>query len=247
MELARSLFGLLRQGLDLLLPPRCLGCGALIADQGRLCATCWSELVFIGEPSCTRCGHPFEHSLPGNSLCARCTARPPPYRRARSLLVYDDASRRLILTLKHGDRTDLARPLGTMMARQAPELLQDAGIVVPVPLHHSRLLARRFNQSALLARAVARAADRPWHPLLLVRDRRTPSQGGLNYRQRHANVRAAFSVRGDLAGRPVLLIDDVLTTGATVEACARALVRAGARAVDVLTLARVVTPGQIAI
>ncbi len=238
---------LLRGGLDLLLPPRCYACGDLLVEQGQLCAACWSDLTFISEPFCLHCGYPFDHPLPGHSLCARCQARPPAYRRARSLLVYDAASRRLVLALKRGDRTELARPLGRLMARHAADLVQAADLVVPVPLHKSRLFSRRFNQSALLARTIAKAGARRWAPTRLVRHRRTRSQGGLNHRQRQENVRRAFSLRGGVAGCSILLVDDVFTTGATVEACTRTLLAGGARAVDVLTLARVATPGRIPI
>ncbi len=239
--------GLTRAALDLLLPPRCYACGDLLVEQGQLCAACWSGLTFISAPFCACCGYPFEHPLPGRSLCGRCQAQRPVYRRARSLLVYDDASRRLVLALKRGDRTELARPLGRLMANHAGDLVQAADLIVPVPLHGSRLFARRFNQSALLARTIAKAGARRWAATRLVRHRRTRSQGGLNHRQRQENVRRAFSLRGPVAGCTILLVDDVFTTGATVEACSRALIAGGAKAVDVLTLARVATPAQIPI
>jgi len=215
-----------------------------VTRQGELCGPCWAGLTFITEPQCARCGYPFEYALPGESLCAACHARLPAYDRAISALAYDDASRELILAFKRGDRTALAGPLGWLTARAGTDLLAGADLLLPVPLHPRRLFARRFNQAALLARAIARASGRPWSPDRLRRRKNTPSQGGLSRRQRLENMRGAFAVRGRLDGMRILLIDDVMTTGATAEACAKVLRRAGAAWVGVLTLARVVTPGQ---
>ena len=182
----------------------------------------------------------------GDALCVDCLVRPPRFRRARAVLVYDDKSRRVVLPLKHGDRTDMARACGAWMARAGAELVGDADLVAPVPLHWRRLFMRRYNQAALLARMVARDGDAILAPDLLRRGRWTGSQAGLKAKERRRNVRKAFDVHphwlAKLKGRTVLLIDDVLTTGATAEACAGALQRAGAAHVDVLTLARVVRP-----
>ena len=162
------------------------------------------------------------------------------------MLIYDDKSRRVVLPLKHGDRTDMARACGAWMARAGAELVAEADLVAPVPLHWRRLFTRRYNQAALLARMVARDADAVLAPDLLRRARWTGSQAGLKAKERRRNVRQAFEVpprwQAKLEGRTVLLVDDVLTTGATVEACTRALMQAGAAHVDVLTLARVVRP-----
>ncbi len=232
--------------LGAVLPPRCLACGGQVAAPGALCPVCWSGLAFLGEPCCAACGYPFEYDPGAGALCGACSAQPPAYGRARAALAYDDASRGLILALKHGDRTDAAPALGAWMAASGRVLLADADLVAPVPLHRLRLLARRYNQSALLAQAVARRAAVPCVPDLLLRTRRTPSQGGLSASARVRNVRGAFALaprhRALVEGRRIVLIDDVLTTGATAESCARALTRAGAGAVDVLTLARVVRP-----
>jgi ComF family protein len=235
-----------RRLLDALLPPLCLGCGEIVAIPGALCAACWPRFSFIGEPHCPRCGTPFARDIGKDALCAACLARPPRFRRARSVLVYDQHSRRLILPLKHGDRTDLARACGRWMARAGTGLLNEAELIAPVPLHWRRLFMRRYNQAMLLARAVARDAPGRLAPDLLRRKRWTGSQAGLKANERRRNVRQAFDVprrwRAEIDGKVVLLVDDVLTTGATIDACVRALMQAGARYVDVLTLARVVRP-----
>lgn len=237
--------------LDAVLPPLCLGCNEIVGEPGTLCATCWQGFAFIAEPHCACCGYPFEEDLGSDALCGACLARLPRYRRARAALAYDDGSRRLVLPFKHGDRTDIARAFGGWMARAGAELLASADLITPVPLHWRRLLARRYNQAALLAHVLAREAGpesgaRRVVPDLLRRRRWTGSQAGLKARERRSNVRHAFDVhprwRALASGKTVLLVDDVLTTGATVEACTRALERAGVRHVDVLTLARVVRP-----
>lgn len=235
--------------LDSLLPPRCLSCGVPVGQQGALCADCWKEAAFIEAPWCARCGLPFEVAVEPDAVCGACARREPAYRLARAALRYDDGSRRLILGLKHGDRTDAARPFAQWMARAGRELLTGADLIAPVPLHWTRLVRRRFNQAGLLAQALASMGEAAFAPDLLVRKRRTPTQGGLTARQRALNVRGAFEVnpkrREILAGRHVVLVDDVMTTGATAEACSKALLRGGAARVDVLVLARVVRPGMI--
>jgi ComF family protein len=238
-----------RSALDALLPPRCLVCGATVGAAGALCAGCWAHMTVLGAPCCACCGYPFEYgqSEPGDDrLCGACLRERPPYARARALLRYDDASRGLIIAFKHADRTDAAPALGRWLAHAGTELLQDADLLAPVPLHRWRLFRRRYNQAALLAGHVARASGKTHCADLLIRKRATPSQGRLGATQRRENVAGAFAVaaahRSRLEGRRVLLIDDVLTTGATAGACARALLVGGAAAVDLLTLARVVRP-----
>lgn len=236
-----------RRVMDVLLPPRCLACGVIVAADGSLCPACWSEIGFIAPPCCARCGMPFAFDAGQGSQCGECARRPPAFERARSALRYDDASRPLILGFKHADRTHAAPAYAAWMARAAGPMLAEADLIVPVPLHWTRLLRRRYNQAALLALALGRIAGKPAVPDALVRLRRTPSQGGLRRLGRFRNVAGVFAVhpgrRARIAGRRVLLVDDVLTTGATVEACVRALRAAGAGAVDVVTLARVVRDG----
>lgn len=232
---------------DLVLPPRCLACGTVVVPGGAVCPGCWARLSFLAPPHCACCGYPFDFD-PGDpaALCGGCLRRAPVFARARAALVYDEASRPLLLGFKHGDQTHAADAYAAWMARAGAELLAEAELIAPVPLHRWRLLRRRYNQAALLALALGRASGVPTVPDLLLRRRATPRQGGLSRRARFLNVRGAFVVAprqaGRVAGKRVLLIDDVLTTGATAEACARALRRAGARAVDLLTLARVVKP-----
>ena len=250
MGVKGAVTGVGRAVLDAVLPPLCLGCNEIVEAPGALCAACWQGFSFISAPHCACCGTPFAEDLGDEALCAGCLVRRPRYHRARAALVYDDQSRRLVLPFKHGDRTDIARACGGWMARAGADLLASADLVAPVPLHWRRLLVRRYNQAALLARIVVRTAAprRELHlaPDLLRRRRWTGSQAGLKAMERRRNVREAFDIhpkwQPQVAGKTVLLVDDVLTTGATVEACARALERAGAQGVDVLTLARVVRP-----
>ncbi|MFC7332703.1 ComF family protein [Rhodocista pekingensis] len=235
--------------LNLLLPPRCLACGTDVEAPGTLCPACWSRVTFIGPPLCACCGRPFDYAAPDRSLCGACIAAPPRFDRCRSALVYDEGSRGLVLAFKHADRTDVAEGFGAWLARAGAELLADADLVAAVPLHRWRLFARRYNQAALLALAVARRCGLPACPDLLLRRRRTPSQGGLSRSGRARNVAGAFAVRATcrerVRGARIVLLDDVFTTGATVEECARVLKRAGAARVDVLTLARVVRPVDV--
>lgn len=239
----RSLAALPRRLLDLALPPRCGRCEALVNDPGSLCAECWAEMAFIGAPLCDICGVPFELQI-DDALCGDCLARRPTYGRARAAVVYDDASRSLILPFKHADRTDLAPLLARWLAQAGAALLAEADLLVPVPLHRRRLWRRRFNQAGLLARQLGGLADLPVDYDLLSRVRATRSQGGLSRQGRFRNLRGAFAVaaagRARLGGRRLVLVDDVMTTGATAEACARVLCDHGAAQVDVIALARVV-------
>jgi ComF family protein len=233
--------------LDAVLPARCLGCGALVDRQGSLCPSCWSGIDFLGAPLCACCGMPFEQNVGEGALCGGCIGRPPKFARARAVFRYDDSSRRLVLGFKHGDRLHGAPAYGKWMARAGAALLADASMIAPVPLHWTRLFRRRYNQSALLAAVLARESGVPLVPDLLIRRRRTPPQGRLSAVERRRNMRGAFALNKRFAkrvgGRRVLLVDDVFTTGATVGACARVLLAAGAAGVDVITLARVVRPG----
>lgn len=252
------LAGLRRLGgaaLDMILPPRCLSCAVPVLTEGTLCGACFRGVSVIVPPLCHVCGAPFIHAGQGENLaaggapalaCARCVERPPDYRQARAAFVYDAGSKRLLLPFKHGDRTELAGPLARQMARAGRDLLARAELILPVPLHRRRLLVRRYNQAALLARHLARMSGKPCIPDLLRRPRRTPPLGELGAVQRAIALEGAFRLRpggeARIAGRHLLLVDDVLTSGATSNACARVLLAAGAAAVDVLAVARVPDP-----
>ena len=232
--------------LDFGLPPLCPACRGLVGDDGGLCAACWAQLSFIAPPFCERLGTPFGYDPGPGVLSTEAIANPPAFARARAAVRYDDIASALVHALKYGDRLDLAPTMGRWMARAGRELTDEADALVPVPLHWRRLWTRRFNQSAALARAIARSCGVPVLDDALKRMRATPQQVGLTRADRATNVQGAFQVPDErgaaVAGRRLVLIDDVLTSGATVDACARALLRAGAAKVDVLVFARVVDP-----
>jgi ComF family protein len=236
----RTVFGL---AAEVALPPLCAACREAVGSAG-LCAACWSKLSFIAPPYCERLGIPFPYDPGPGVLSMEAIADPPAYQRARAAVRYDDVSSKLVHALKYGDRLDLAPTMGRWMANAGRELTGAADAFVPVPLHWRRQWARRFNQSALLAEIVSRATKVPVAHAALKRVKATPQQVGLSQPERALNVQGAFRVPADskatIAGQKLVLIDDVLTSGATVDACARALLRAGAASVDVLVFARVV-------
>lgn len=230
--------------LDTLLPPQCLACNALVDTPGALCASCFGQFTFITRPHCETCGVPLESPVIEDVICGACLRDRPSFDRARAAFVYDGDSKSLVLRLKHGDRTDTAAHLAKWLARAGADVIQACDIIVPVPLHRWRLLMRAYNQSALLANALGKLTGKPVVADALTRHKPTPSQGGLDRKARQRNVARAFTPyrAARIAAKRVLLIDDVLTTGATVNACARSLRTAGATAVDILVLARVPAP-----
>jgi ComF family protein len=242
-RIANRLRATFRRSLDVALPPLCPSCRDLVTDSG-LCPACWSKLAFIAPPYCPRLGIPFAYDPGPGILSMQAIAHPPAYQRARAAVRYDDVARALVHAFKYGDRMDLAPMIGRWMARAGHELLGDADALVPVPLHWRRLWTRRFNQSAALAEQISRESGIAVAHAALTRVKATAQQVGLSRKDRATNVQGAFRVapaaKPEVAGRRLIVIDDVLTSGATADACARALLRAGAAQVDVLVFARVV-------
>jgi ComF family protein len=247
----RSWKRLWRSGVDVLLPPQCMLCTAQVDEPGRLCLACWPGVTFIAEPCCPTCGTPYAVPVPPGLVCGACLKEPPPFTQARAVFVYGGGGRDLVLRFKRGDRTDLVPGLAALLRQAGAPLLAGCDAILPVPLHRWRLWRRRFNQSALLAQALGRSTGKPVLLDALLRRRATRSLGRLNRVARQRELAGAIGVDPEQApairGRRLLLVDDVFTTGATVNACCRALLRAGAAEVTVLTLARVVRPEQSAI
>ena len=229
---------------DMLYPPTCLACRASTDAHGALCPKCWAAMRFIERPYCERLGTPFEQDLGEGLLSPQAVADPPVYARARAVARFEDGpARRLVHRLKYSDRAEIARPMARWMARAGAELLAEADAIVPVPLHPFRLWRRRFNQAAALAREIARESGKRYEARWLLRVKATRSQVGLTRAQRAENMQGAFRAAPDapLRGLRIVLVDDVLTSGATANAASRALLRAGAAEVDVIVFARVVT------
>ena len=230
--------------LDAVYPPTCLACRAATEAHGALCPRCWSAIRLIERPFCERLGTPFERNLGEGLISPQAMADPPVFARARAVARFEDGpARTLAHRLKYSDRGELAPPIARWMARAGADLLADADLLAPIPLHPLRLWRRRFNQAALLAREISRQSGKPRDLGALLRVKATQSQVGLSRAQRADNVQGAFRVAEGAAvrARKIVLVDDVLTSGATVNAASRALLRAGAARVDVLVFARVVT------
>ncbi|MDE3015554.1 MAG: ComF family protein [Pseudomonadota bacterium] len=228
--------------LNLIFPPQCLSCNAQVPAHGALCLACWSQIKFITDPYCAACGLPFDFALGVDALCGDCLRDRPPFSRARAVFRYDEASRQLVTKLKYADQTQLAAVYGGWLSKFGRELVGSSDVIVPVPLAYWRFVGRRYNQAALLARALSNHSKLPLLPDGLKRIRATRPQPGLTRRQRRDNVRGAFAVTprsaAKLKGKSVLLVDDVMTTSATLSECTRALLKAETTSVNVLTLAR---------
>ena len=237
------LLALWEQAVDALLPPRCLATGEVVDAQGMVSPAFWSQLQFIEAPFCKTCGIPFSFEISSDTLCAACMDREPVFDCARSAVTYNDASRKLVIGFKYGDRLHAIHTFVPWMMRAGQPLIDAADVIMPVPLHPRRLRERRFNQSALLAQNIAKRNAKLYMPDALLRVRHTVPQKGLKAKERDQNVRGAFAVPplkiDIIKGRHVLLIDDVYTTGATLNECARILKQAKAASVNVLTIARV--------
>ncbi len=234
---------LLSSAVDLILPPRCIGSGNIVDSSGMVSPAFWQELHFIAAPYCDLCGTPFSLDITEGSLCAACIETEPVFDQARAAIVYNDASRKAVLDFKYGDRLHAVKTFVPWMERAGTHMIAACDIVLPVPLHPRRLWQRRFNQAGILAQSIAKKHRKIYLPDVLRRTRFTSTQKGLSRKERHMNVRNAFTVPEKhmpaLSGKAVVLIDDVFTSGATLNECARTLKNAGVKTVHVLTIARV--------
>lgn len=228
--------------LDFLFPPQCLSCRSTVPANGTLCLECWQKVRFITDPMCAHCGLPFEFALGKDALCGECLRDAPPYAHARSIFRYDENSRTLVTKLKYADQAQLAAVYGTWLHNFGKDVISGCDAIVPVPLHYWRFIGRRYNQSALLAYALKKRSGLPVLPDALLRTRATKPQPGLTRKQRRDNVKGAFAVparyRPAIQGKTLLLVDDVMTTSATISECTQTLLDAGASKINVLTLAR---------
>lgn len=238
--LARRFSAVKLQSLNLLFPPLCASCHVPVQDANNVCADCWKELRFMAGPACSCCGVALPADTRGSMICAQCIRTPPEFDAARAALQYDDASRRIIHAFKYHDRQHVLPLLTRWLFAAGEPLLKTTDMIVPVPLSRLRLFGRMFNQSALLAQALSKKTGILYAPLALTRARHTPPQAGLNRAARQKNLQGAFKANAEsVKGKHVLLVDDVMTTGATANACAKTLKSAGAASVRVLTIARV--------
>jgi ComF family protein len=238
---------MLQQLIDILFPSRCLACEQITTSEGGgVCHDCWGKIDFICDPKCKVFGHPFEYGLAGEEeyLCAKCLVQPPPYHRAHSVLRYNEHSKILLHRFKYLDRTHAAPNFVQWMMRVIGEALDDIDVITAVPLHKWRLLRRLYNQSNILARIIAQHSHKKFCPELLIRKKYTLPQSGLTRAQRKQNVMGVFElnhkISSQLKGKNILLIDDAMTTGATINSCTRKLLEANCNRVEVLTLAKTV-------
>ena len=235
---------LIAAATNLLFPPRCTLCAGDVDVAHSVCIDCFTKLNLIAPPECARCGSPFAYDMGADAVCAECLQSPPPYNAARAAMQYDDASRKLITRLKYADKQDLVPTLAKQIWRSGAALCAQADYIIPVPLHPKRLRERKFNQSALLAYGLSDLCGVPVMADGLLRVENTPPQASLERAERLKNVKRAFRVNHKraklLRGASILLVDDVITTGATIHACSKALLGASAKAVYVLTIAKTV-------
>jgi ComF family protein len=235
--------------VDIITPPKCLSCRGDVLDGASLCTACWQKLTYLEDPVCNVLGTPFAYDEGPGALSAAALADPPPWDRGRAAVVFDDAAKGLVHALKYRDSTEAGLFMARMMARAGRDLLSEADVVIPVPLHRSRLWKRRFNQAAFLAQPLAAEAGKSFATDILVRQLATRQQVGLSAEERRKNVRKAFTVPFEkmalISGKTIMLVDDVRTTGATLAACSAALKKAGAARINVLTFALVKEPHRM--
>ena len=235
-----------RSLIDFLVPPKCLVCREAVLEPASLCLSCWANLKHIDAPYCNMLGTPFAYDQGVGAVSSAALAEPPNWDRARAAVAYDEASRAIVHALKYRDTMEAGLLMARLMARAGRQVIQEADLIIPVPLHRFRLWSRRFNQAAFLSQHISQAYAKPNRTDVLVRSKASRSQVGLSFDERRKNVAKAFQVTtggaGQIAGRRILLIDDVLTTGATAGSCAAVLKKAGAANVDVLTFALVLEP-----
>jgi ComF family protein len=244
LRMRSGVLSLGRSALDLVYPPQCVACDRATSASHGLCSSCWSGLRFIARPYCERLGTPFTVDIGGPLLSPAAIADPPVFERARAATAYEGVAKEMVRRFKFADHLPMAKPMARMMRQAGAELIAEADLIVPTPSHRWRLLQRRFNQSALLAQELSGSIGLPMAFDLLQKKKATAPQTHLTKAQRRENISGAFSVgkeqRFRLEGKRVLLIDDVITTGATANAASRILLRAGAGAVDILAFAMVV-------
>lgn len=226
--------------LDFALPPKCLSCRAVVDKHGNICPECWNSMSFIAMHKCHICGLPFQFDMGNKAVCPHCETSKPRFNKAAAFCKYEGTARKLAINLKFGDGQHLAPHLARMMLNPGADFLAKADFITPVPLHYRRRMSRKYNQASLLARNIAKQSNKSYMPFLLKRTRYTKQQTKLQFRDRHSNVEGAFIATKDLHGKTVLLIDDVMTTGATLSSCAKALKDKGAKKVYCLVFARVV-------
>lgn len=227
--------------LNIVMPGRCLQCGRIVYGKSALCATCFSKIYFLARQGCPRCGRPYDLPEDEGMVCPVCLTKPPVFHTLRSAFIYNKFSRELILPFKHADRTDMTPFLGNLMYQAGHDMLEKADLIIAVPLHPRKLMKRKYNQAALLAHYLAKKAKKHYLANTLQRIINTKTQGHDNAEQRKQNVKGAFYVKNpkQIAGKRIVMIDDVYTTGATLNECAKVLYKAGAQNVDCLTIARV--------